>query len=184
VNISGAGEGEQWFESGFETSRLDQPASNEAWRAPATGSPLSYQSPDFSLQTETGHGSSDASTETACATLLAVDEPLGDVLFGEGVSVDPLAPLEMASSDSLGLELSESEVAEARPALSTQFDLVEIAEAEPAVDEATVAVEQAPAGPVEQLWGVEPASDDAVERPLAVQPASADVVEQTSGDTL
>jgi len=44
--------------------------------------------------------------------LLAVDEPLGDVLFDEGVS-DPLALSEMLSGDSLGLELTEPEVAEA-----------------------------------------------------------------------
>jgi hypothetical protein len=81
-----------------------------------------YQSPDFTLQ-----------SETVCATLLAVDEPLGDVLYEEGVSVDALAPLEMTSSDSLGLDFGEVEAAEVRSS-STQFDLVEFAK-QPAVEE-------------------------------------------------
>jgi CheY-like chemotaxis protein len=147
VDISGAGEGEHWFNpASFDTTRLDRPSGDGAWRAPATGSPLGYQSPDFRLQTETGYSASEASTETACATLLAVDEPLGDVLFDEAVSVDPLAPPELSSSDSLGLEFTETEVAEAEPAVSTQFDLVDIGEQsspEPSftVEENTAAVE-------------------------------------------
>lgn len=147
VDISGAGEGEHWFNpSSFDTTRLDRPSGDGAWRAPATGSPLGYQSPDFRLQTETGYSASEASTETACATLLAVDEPLGDVLFDEAVSVDALAPPELSSSDSLGLEFTETEVAEAEPAVSTQFDLVDIGEQsspEPSftVEENTAAVE-------------------------------------------
>ncbi len=126
VDISGAGEGEHWFNPGsFETTKLDRPSGDATWRAPATGSPLSYESPDFRLQTESGYSVSEASTETACATLLAVDEPLGDVLFDEGLSVDPLAPSIVSSGDSLSLEFTEPEVAEAQQAVSTQFDLVE-----------------------------------------------------------
>jgi hypothetical protein len=127
VDISGAGEGEHWFNPGsFDTTSLDRPSGDSAWRAPATGSPLGYESPDFRLQTETGYTASEASTETSCATLLAVDEPLGDVLFDEAVSVDPLAPSEMSSSDAPGLELTETEGAELE--VSTQFDLVDIGE--------------------------------------------------------
>jgi CheY-like chemotaxis protein len=150
VNISGAGEGEQWFDSGFETSRLDQTSSDGGWRSPATGSPLSYPSPNFELHSETSYSAPDGDADTACATLLAVDEPLGDVLFEEGVSVDALAPLEMSSSDSLGLEFGEVEVAESKPASSTQFDLVEVAEAQPVVDENTDEIADAPAEVVEQ----------------------------------
>jgi CheY-like chemotaxis protein/histone H3/H4 len=127
VDISGAGEGEDWFDStSFETKRLDRPSGDSAWQAPATRSALSYQSPDFRLQTEGAMVASEASTETACATLLAVDEPLGDVLFDEAVSGDPLALSEMLSGDSLALELTEPEVAEARRSESTQFNLVDI----------------------------------------------------------
>ena len=128
ADISGAREGEDWFDStSFQTTRLDKPSADNAWDATATGSPLSYQSPDFRLQTEGAYGASEASTETACATLLAVDDPLGDVLFDEAVSADPLALSEILSGDSLGLELTEPEVAEARRSESTQFSLVDIA---------------------------------------------------------
>ena len=177
VNISGSGEGEQWFNSGFETSRLDQPSGDDGWRSPVTGSPVSYQSPDFTLQSETGYSASDPATETACATLLAVDEPLGDVLFGEDVSVNALAPLEMSSSDSLGLEFGEVEAAELRSASSTQFDLVEVTEAPPAVEENPQAVEHASADVVEHSADVvEHASADVVEHP-------ADVVEHAAANT-
>jgi CheY-like chemotaxis protein/histone H3/H4 len=126
VDSRGAGEGEDWFDStSFQTTRLDR-SGDSAWQPPATRSALSYQSPDFRLQTEGTIVASEASTETACATLLAVDEPLGDVLFDEAVSADPLALSEMLSGDSLGLELPEPEVAEPGRSESTQFNLVDI----------------------------------------------------------
>ena len=125
VDISGAREGEDWFDStSFETTRLDAPSGDRAWQAPATRSALSYQSPDFRLHTDGAIVASEASSETACATLLAVDEPLGDVLFDEAVST-ALAFSEMPPGDSLGLELPEPEVAEAGRSESTQFNLVE-----------------------------------------------------------
>ena len=124
VDIS-AGKGEDWFDStSFQTTKLDR-SGDSAWQPPATRSALSYQSPDFRLQTEGTIVASEASTETACATLLAVDEPLGDVLFDEGVS-DPLALSEMLSGDSLGLELTEPEGAETGRSESTQFNLVDL----------------------------------------------------------
>jgi CheY-like chemotaxis protein len=192
VNISGAGEGEQWFDSGFETSRLDQTIGEVDWRAPVTGSPLS-QSPNFALQGEADYRASDSATETACATLLAVDEPLGDVLYDEGVSVDALTSLEVAPSDSLGLELGEVEVAEPRPASSTQFDLVEVTEAPLAGAQNTITAEQAPTGVVEhsvadaaeQTSSVGEASADTVEFGWAevAENASADAAEQASAQT-
>ncbi len=127
VDSRGAGEGKDWFDStSFQTTRLDRSPGGSAWQPPATRSALSYESPDFRLQTEGTIVASEASTETACATLLAVDEPLGDVLFDEGVSVDPLALSEMLSGDSLGLELTEPEGAEAGRSESTRFNLVDI----------------------------------------------------------
>lgn len=175
LNISGAGEGEQWFDSGFETSRLDQTTGEAGWRAPVTGSPLSYQSPDFALQSEAGYSGSDAATETACATLLAVDEPLGDVLFDEGVSVDALKTLEVASSDSLGLEFGDVEAAEARPASSTQFDLVEVTEAPLADAENSIAAEQASTDLDEQTSAGQASAG-------AVEFGAAEVVEHASAD--
>ena len=197
VNISGAGEGEHWFNSSsFETSRLDRPSGDGVRRAPANSSPLSYQTPDFTLQTETGYGASETS-ETACATLLAVDEPLGD-LFEGSVSVDSLPPLEMSSSDSLGLEFGEAEVAEVEPSLSTQFDLVEIAESSEAEAPLTLqdelagaehlsadAVEQVTAAEVEQVAVEEaPAPEDAREPIAAAQPPDAETVShELAGDS-
>jgi len=146
VDMSGASERDHWFNpDSFETTRLDQPSGDGAWRETATGLPPSYQSPAFTMQTDTGYNAFETSTETACATLLAVDEPLGDVLFDEAISVDPLATSEMSSSDSLGFEFTEPEVAESAPAVS-QFDLVDSGKAstpEPSftIEENTAAAE-------------------------------------------
>lgn len=126
TDISGAGDRERWFDrSSFDTTRLDRPSGHGAWQRPATGAPLGYQSPDFRLQTEATFRSSEAPTETACATLLAVDEPLGDVLFDEALSVAPLALSATEPGDALSLEFMEAQVAEAEPLALTQFDLVE-----------------------------------------------------------
>jgi CheY-like chemotaxis protein len=152
-----------WSTSGgLDASRDD------AWRTSIDNSPLSYQSPAFALQTETGFSESEASTETAVATLLAVDEPLGDVLFDEAASISPLAPPEMLANDSLGLGFAETESPVVPQSFSTQFDLVDLAEGEPAlsvaestatvaestpveVDESTVAVPEANAAGVEEV---------------------------------
>lgn len=130
TDVSPAADPGHWFErSSFETTRLDGSSGAGAWQPPATSSALGYQSPDFRLQHESAFSAPEASTDTACATLLAVDEPLGDVLFDdEAVSLDSLALSETPSSDALGLEFMEAgvaQVAEVQPAISTQFDLVE-----------------------------------------------------------
>ena len=124
-NIGAGGGGEEWFNR-LDTTMPEKSSNGGAWQPSATGSPLGYQSPDFKLQTEGTLAASEGSTETACATLLAVDEPLGDVLFDEAGLADSLAFSEMAANDSAGLELAEPEVAEAAPGVSTQFDLVDI----------------------------------------------------------
>jgi CheY-like chemotaxis protein len=173
VDISGAREGDDWFDStSFETTRLDRPSGDSAWQPPATRSALGYQSPDFRLQTEQTYGASEASTETACATLLAVDEPLGDVLFDEAVSAAPLALPE--TGDSLDLELTEPR-AEAGQSESTQFNLVDIgAESPPeelfTIDEMPPAVVYVTAEPST------PAQSDSVAAgtPADVHPASDD----------
>ena len=124
-NTGAGGGGEEWFNR-LDTTMPEKSSNGGAWQPSATGSPLGYQSPDFKLQTEGTLAASEGSTETACATLLAVDEPLGDVLFDEAGLADSLAFSEMAANDSAGLELAEPEVAEAAPGVSTQFDLVDI----------------------------------------------------------
>jgi CheY-like chemotaxis protein/histone H3/H4 len=184
ADVSGAGEGEDWFAStSFETTRLDGPSGDSAWQAPATRSALGYQSPDFRLQTEGSIVASEASAETACATLLAVDDPLGDVLFDEAVSGDPLALSEMLSGDSLGLELTEPEVAGARRSESTQFNLVDIgADSTPeelfTIEEAPPAVvyvtTEGPPTPADQAGSV------AAGPPPDLNPASDDVADWTT----
>jgi CheY-like chemotaxis protein len=157
---SAESERRSWSNSGgHDTSR------DEAWRTSIDNSPLSYQSPAFALQTETGFSESEASTETAVATLLAVDEPLGDVLFDEAASIAPLAPAEMLANDSLGLEFAETATTDVPMSGSTQFALVDLAEGEPSspVEESsvkdnspvevaanTVVVAEAPAAAVEE----------------------------------
>ena len=142
VNISGAGEGEHWVTAGnFETARLDR-ASDGEWRG-SNGSGVNHSSPEFTVQGEFVHGAAEAAGETAVATLLAVDEPLGDVLFGETAVMGSLVPLEASHGDALGLELGETDVAVVAPEMPTHFDLVEIVEAaeteavSPAVEPAT-----------------------------------------------
>ncbi len=130
VNVTDTGEGEDWFNPArFETSEPKRPSDDSTWRAPSNGSPVGYESPAFTMQTETGYHASEASTDTACATLLAVDDPLGDVLFDDSVGIGVHEDSEMPANDSLGLEFLESEGSEAGTAVSTQFDLVGLGEA-------------------------------------------------------
>lgn len=143
VDLSGAGEGADWFNSATSFDTSARPSDEGTWRAPTNGSSLSYQPSDYSLQTETVYSSSEASTDTSCATLLAVDEPLGDLLFDEAATSTTLPPIEMLTSDPPGLELGEAvaeqqvvepalaslDLAQSEVEASTQFDLVEITEA-------------------------------------------------------
>ena len=173
VDISGSGEGEHSYNTGgLESSRRSDDA---VWRAPNNGSPLSYQPPDFNLQTETGFSVSEATTETACATLLAVDEPLGDLLFDEAVPADSVVPTDMSSSDSPGLELGEEGVAVAVFEPSTQFDLVEIVETPPAASAPAVEENNAEQFSAEALEHVMADAVDEVAAPQA--PVSNDVLE-------
>jgi CheY-like chemotaxis protein len=184
VNISGAGEGEHWISAGsFETARLDHP-SDGAYRG-SNGSAVTYPSADFTVQTEVLHGASEAAGETACATLLAVDEPLGDVLFGETAVMGSLAPLEVTNGDALGLELGEPEVAKAEPAMPTHFDLVEIvesAEAEAPAAELTHGETTTTEAPPAELPSVEAAKSEplAAEGSLAEPAALEASVEETA----
>jgi len=169
---------DQWFSgSGFETTRLDMPAGDGAWQPAATGAPLGYQSPDFRLETDATFGASEAQRETACATLLAVDEPLGDVLFDEAVSGQPLTLSEAAPGDSFGLEFLETQVAKTQPEPSTQFDLVEtVADSTP---NALAGFDENAAAPEMLTTEEAPTADDGSESPAASspqeQPTSPDV---------
>jgi CheY-like chemotaxis protein len=127
VDVSGAGEGGDWFSrEGLGTTGLDTPAGG--WPTSTSSSPLGEHTAGFTRYNEAGFEASETSTETACATLLAVDEPLGDVLFGEALSIDASPQSDVLSSDLPGLDFNEPEVTEPEPMTSTQFDLVHTSE--------------------------------------------------------
>jgi CheY-like chemotaxis protein len=122
TDTNGVGEDAEWFSrDSLETRALEAPSRAEAWQAGATTSTLSRQAPDFRVQTEAAFAPSGGSGERAQATLLAVDDPLGDVLFDDPVSAR-LIPL---SDDSLDIQFTEPAVTGA--GASTQFDLIETA---------------------------------------------------------
>ena len=189
VNISGAGEGESWFSADtLGNLQADHQHSDNGWQASADNSTVAQGSAELSTQSEVGVTES---TDTACATLLAVDEPLGDVLFDEAVSIDRLALSQSSTSDSLGFEFTESEVSDVKGKESTHFDLVEAVqepahetsfeflhtpaeEAAPAV-EMTAAVEEQ-AAVVQETVVHEPAA--AVHEPAAVVHEPAAVVHE------
>src|SRR5262249_10913830 len=82
VNISGAGEGESWFSADtLGNLQADHQHSDNGWQASADNSTVAQGSAELSTQSE--EVGVTESSDTACATLLAVDEPLGELLFGE-----------------------------------------------------------------------------------------------------
>jgi hypothetical protein len=124
---TGRVEGESWFDPDtLEKPGPSKSPTDDAWRVSSNGSALSYQSPDFSLQTETGYHGTEASADTTCATLLAVDEPLGDLLFDDA-GLGKVDASEMSSGDLLGLGAIEMQ-----EPLPTHFDLVELGDESPA----------------------------------------------------
>ena len=124
----------------FSTSGNIDTTREGAWAPPTDNSPLRYESPSYALPTEAAYGEAQASSDTAVATLLAVDEPLGDVLFDEAESISPMTSSELLAVDSLGLEFAEAQLAEGREPVSTQFDLVPLVE-EPLVEAPSAAGE-------------------------------------------
>src|SRR6185369_6279966 len=82
---------------------IEVPSTNNAWQAGATA-PLNGQAAAFRMHNEVAFAHSDGSTETAVATMLAVEDPLGDVLFDESVSSAVSAPF---GHDLLDIELTE-----------------------------------------------------------------------------
>ena len=172
VNISGAGEGESWFSSDtLGNLQVDHQASDNGWQAVSDNPVVTQASTEASMNTVVGAEAVQESSDTACATLLAVDEPLGDVLFDESLSADRLSHLESSSSDSLGFEFTETEVAEMVAPASTHFDLVEAVQ-EPTQETSFSFVES----PAEEVAAAEVPSV-AVEEPVAVQEQVAAVQE-------
>jgi CheY-like chemotaxis protein len=172
VNISGAGE--SWFSpDALGTLHVDHQPNDNGWQASSDSSVMAHAT-EGSMHTS---GSEvQESTDSACGTLLAVDEPLGDVLFDEAVSVDRLHS-QSSASDSLGFELTETEVADMVASESTQFDLVEAAQQPqetsfdflPSSAEEVAAVEQMPAAYQDPFVAVQQPFTSVEEPPTGVQ---------------
>ena len=172
VNISGAGE--SWFSpDALGNMHVDHQPNDNGWQASSDSSVMAHAT-EGSMHTS---GSEvQESTDSACGTLLAVDEPLGDVLFDEAVSVDRLHS-QSAASDSLGFEFTETEVADMVASESTQFNLVEAAQQPqetsfdflPNSAEEVAAVEQMPAAYQDPFVGVQQPFTSVEEPPTGVQ---------------
>lgn len=175
LNISGAGEGESWFSPDtLENRQVDHQPNDNGWQ-PSSDSSVMVHATDGSMHT--GGSEVQESTDAACATLLAVDEPLGDVLFDEAVSVDRLASSQSSASDSLGFEFTETEVADVVATESTQFDLIESAQQPqetsfdflPNSPEEVAAVELMPAAHQEPVVAVQQPFTTIEEPPAGIQ---------------
>jgi CheY-like chemotaxis protein len=125
VDISGAGEGESWYiPSVLESTQADQQPVAAEWQS-ATDNSSVHSAADLSIYKEGTLEAVREPADTACATLLAVDEPLGDVFFEETATVHPVVLSQPPSGDALGFEFAESDVAGIAGSEATQFDLVE-----------------------------------------------------------
>ncbi|MEK6321319.1 MAG: response regulator [Acidobacteriota bacterium] len=124
VDVSGVGEGAEWSTpDNLNTRALEMPSINEAWQSSSNTAPLNGQARDLRPHNQAAFAASEGSTETACATLLAVDEPLADV-FDETVSAGMLP----FSHDSLDIQFTDPKVTVSSAAGSTQFDLIDTRE--------------------------------------------------------
>lgn len=119
VDIDGYGERAEWSDRDvLETTKLEPPPAGTAWQQ-TNASPFDQRTAGFNPGSESAYTSSRSSSESAGSTLLAVDEPLGDVLLDEADSRNPLL------SGSLDVEITDLEVPEAPSAAARQFDLID-----------------------------------------------------------
>lgn len=119
VDIDGYGERAEWSDRDvLETTKLEPPPAGTAWQE-ANASPSDHRTAGFNPVSESAYTSSRSSSESVGPTLLAVDEPLGDVLLDEADSRNPLL------SGSLDVEITDLEVPEAPSAAARQFDLID-----------------------------------------------------------
>jgi hypothetical protein len=118
IHVEGHNEAVEWSDHNvLETTKLEPPA-GIAWQR-TNASPLDHSTPGFNQGGASAYASSETSSESVGSTLLAIDEPLGDVFLDEAdLSKPPL-------SGSLDVELTDFEVREAPPATARQFDLVD-----------------------------------------------------------
>ncbi len=121
---SAISEAQEFDSNNTETAQFDL-SSGEAALAEAAEAPQpDLRATPFDLNVETAF---ETPNDTASATLLAADEPLGDVL-------DETTPIEesadySATKDSANLELSELGTEAAAPVTQTAFDLIDTPDA-------------------------------------------------------
>ena len=119
VDIGGYREGVEWSAGDvLETAKLEPPPASIAWQQ-TSASPLDHGTATFNAGSESAYSSSGPSSETVGSTLLAVDEPLGDVFLDEADSTKPLL------SGPLDVETADLEVGETPSAAAGYFDLVD-----------------------------------------------------------
>ena len=119
VDVGGYGErAERSDRDVLETTKLEPPPASIAWQE-TSASPLDHGTAGFNPGSESAYAYSGSSSETVGSTLLAVDEPLGDVLLDEADSSKPLL------SGLLDVELTDLEVRETPSAAARQFDLID-----------------------------------------------------------
>jgi CheY-like chemotaxis protein len=119
VDVGGYGEKAEWRDRDvLETTKLEPPPASIAWQETSASS-FDHRTAGVNPGSESAYASSGSSSETVGSTLLAVDEPLGDVLLDEADSSKPLL------SGSLDVEIADLEVGETPSAAARQFDLID-----------------------------------------------------------
>jgi CheY-like chemotaxis protein len=109
----------------IETTRLDLPSGEAVWNEGAKAYQSNPQARHFEMNVETAF---EAPGESAGSSLLAAEEPLGDLLDETG-PIEPLPVQDASSTDSLNLELTELETVATAPVTPTQFDLIDTPDA-------------------------------------------------------
>lgn len=117
---SAISEAQEFDSNSAETAQFDLTSGEAALAEVAEAPQPDLRATEFDVNVGTVF---EAPNDTARATLLAADEPLGDVL-------DETTPLEesadySATNDSLNLELTELETVAAAPVTHTEFDLID-----------------------------------------------------------
>lgn len=133
---SAISEAQEFDSNSTETTHFDLPSGEAASTKPAEAPQTDLQATYVDMNVETAF---EAPNDTASATLLAADEPLGDVL-------DETTPIEesadYSANDSLNLELTELETVAAAPVTQTEFDLIDTPDASSPQAPAHVATEE------------------------------------------
>jgi CheY-like chemotaxis protein len=121
----------------IEITEFDLPSAEAVWNEDAEAAQSNLQETQFEMNVETAFKTPN---ENAGASLLAAEDPLGNILDETGPIEPPVQ--DTSSTDSLNLELAEVESAATAPTTHTQFDLIDTPDASPS-QASTEAEEQA-----------------------------------------